>query len=342
MPYRSSHVLVKPEVRDGILAIFDSFEPPLQNKDNSTLLTTDYDEDGSAQFLMLSPFDIIGVVQGLYSYRSGPSSPMEPDLKIIGSGGPSTATLIAGSSEGGSVLAPSTAPSTAKASVTSNKDLGDVSINDLFAQALLSPDPSEAELKKESSRASEVTLKDLPSQLNILCRKLREILAQDKTPSLVFSNDSWSLIHYSWDGSAVSIGLGTHTRGRKADRSSPGNRKKVRIHESDGKYIVLKAAVIKLLSEEERPGMIALFILAKAIHAKRLQNPSSLDLGTSHEWWRTLESYRALLKSNPNCSFSSVLQDIYRDLNIGIAAACEEAEAYEVQCRSLDRIQQNN
>ena len=361
MRYRSGHALVKPEIRDGILAIFDSFEPPLQNKDDSTLLTTDYYEHASAQFLMLSPFDVIGLVQALYPYRSSPSSPsspQEPDSTVVGSYRPSTAgssTLIAGSSEGGSVLAPSTAPSTAEASVTSNKDLGDASINGPFSQALPSPEPSEAELKKESSRASEVTLKDLPSHLRMLCRKLKEILAQDKTPSLVFSNDSWSLIHYSRDGSAASIGLGTHARGRKADRSSSRNRKKVRIHDSDGKYIILKAAVTKLLSEEERSGMNALLILAKATRDKRLHDPletlieaamnkaqSSLDFGTSHEWWRTLESYRVLLKSNPNCSFSSVLQDISRDLKTEIAAATEDAEAYEVQCRSLDRIQQYN
>ena len=356
--YRNGHALLKPEIRDGILAIFDTFEPPLQNKDDSSLLITDYDEDASAQFLMLSPLDIIGLVQALYPSRLSPSSPQEPDPTIIGSDRPSTAgssTLIAGSSEGGSVLAPSTAPSTAEASVISNKDLGDVSINGPFAQALPSPEPSEAELKKESSRASEVTLKDLPSQLMTLCREIKEILAQDKTPSLVFSNDSWSLIYYSKDGSAVSIGLRTHTRGRKADRSSLGNRKQARIHDSGGKYNILKAAIIKLLSEEERSGMDALLILAKATRDKRFHDPletlieaamnkarSNLDFGTSHEWWRTLESYRALLKSNPNCSFFSVVQDVSRDLKTGIAAAAEDAEAYEVQCRSLDRMQQYN
>ena len=356
--YRNGHALVKPEIRDGILAIFDTFEPPLQNKDGSSLLITDYDEDASAQFLMLSPLDIIGLVQALYPSRLSPSSPQEPDPTSIGSDRPSTAgssTLIAGSSEGGSVLAPSTAPSTAEASVISNKDLGDVSINGPFAQALPSPEPSEAVLKKESSRASEVTLKDLPSQLMTLCRKIKEILAQDKTPSLVLSNDSRSLIYYSKDGSTVSIGLRKSNRGRKAGRSSPGNRKLARIHDSDGKYNSLKTAVIKLLSEEERSGMNSLLILAKATRDKRLHDPletlieaamnkaqSNLDFGTSHEWWRTLESYRALLKSNPNCSFFGVLQDVSQDLKIGIAAAAEDAEAYEVQCRSLDRMHQYN
>ena len=349
VPYRSGHALVKPEIRDGILAIFDSFEPPPQNKDDSTLLITDYDEDASAQFLTLSPLDIIGLVQALYPHRSSPSSPQEHESTIVGSDRPSTAgssTLIAGSSEGGSVLAPSTAPSSAEASVTSNKDLGDV---------LPPPETSEAELKKESSRASEVTLKDLPSQLRMLCRKIKETLAQAKTSDLVFSSDSWSLIYYSRDGSAVSIGLGTHIRGRKANRSTSGNRKRARIYDSDGKYNTLKAAVIKLLSEEERSGMNALLLLAKATRDNRLHDPLetliqaamnkaqlNLDFGVSHEWWRTLESYRALLKSNPNCSFFSVLQDVSQDLKRGIAAAAEDAEVYEVQCRSLDRMQQYN
>ena len=356
--HRNGHALVKPEIRDGILTVFDTFEPPLQNKDDSTLLIRDYDEGASAQFLMLSPLDIIGLVQALYPNRSSPSSPQEPDSLVTGSDRPSTAgssTLIAGSSEGGSVLAPSTAPSTAEASVISNKDPTDVSSNGPFAQALPSPEPSEAELKKESSRASEVTLKDLPSQLMTLCRKIKEILAQDKTPSLVLSNESRSLIYYSKDGSTISIGLKKHTHVRKADCSSPGNRKQVRIHDSDSKYNILKAAVIRLLSEEERSGMNALLILTKATWDKRLHDPletlikaamdkaqSNLDFSTSHEWWRTLESYRALLKSNPSCSFSSVIQDVARDLKTGIAAAAEDAEAYEVQCRSLDRIQQYN
>ena len=356
--YRNDHALVKPEIRDGILAIFDTFEPPLRNKDDSSLLITEYDEDPSAQFLMLSPLDIIGLIQALYPSKLSPSSPQEPDPTIIGSDRPSTAgssTLIAGSSEGGSVQAPSTAPSTAEASVISNKDLGDVSINGPFAQALPSPEPSEAELKKESSRASEVTLKDLPSQLMTLCCTIKELLAQDKTPNLVFPNDSWSLIYYSKDGSAVSIGLKTHTRGRETDRSSPGNRNQARTDSSDGKYNIVKAAVIKLLSEEESSGMNALLILAKATRDKRLHDPletlieaavnkaqSNLEFGTSHEWWKTLESYRALLKSNPDCSFFSILQDVSRDLKTGIAAAAEDAEAYEVQCRSLDRMQQYN
>ena len=68
--------------------------------------------------------------------------------------------------------------------------------------------------------------------------------------------------------------------------------------------IILNAAVIRLLSEEERSGMNALLVLAKATQDKRLRDPletlikaamnkaqSDLDFGTSHEWWKTLESY---------------------------------------------------
>ena len=97
--------------------------------------------------------------------------------------------------------------------------------------------------------------------------------------------------------------------------------------------------MIRLLSEEERSGMNALLILAKATWDKRLRDPletlieatmnkahSNLDFGTSHEWWRTLESYQALFKSNPSYFFFSVIQDVARDLKTGITAAAEDRQ----------------
>ena len=82
--------------------------------------------------------------------------------------------------------------------------------------------------------------------------------------------------------------------------------------------------------------------LETLIKAAMNKAQSNLDFGTSHEWWKTLESYQALLKSNPSYSFSSVIQDVAQDLETGVAAAAEDAEAYVVQCRSLDRMQQYN
>ena len=114
---------------------------------------------------------------------------------------------------------------------------------------------------------------------------------------------------------------------------------------------ILKVAVIRLLSEEERSGINALSMPAKAIRDTRLRDPletlikaalnkaqSNLDFGMSHEWWRTLKSDQALLKLNLSYSFLSAIQDVARNLETGITAATEDAEAYEVQCRSLYRI----
>ena len=64
------------------------------------------------------------------------------------------------------------------------------------------------------------------------------------------------------------------------------------------------------------------------------------------EFWhvpRMVEDFEKLsstLKVEPMLSYSflSVIQDVARNLETGITGAAEDAEAHEVQCRSLYRI----
>ena len=356
--HRNGHALVKPEIQDGILAVFDIFEPLLQEKIPLIEMAGVYDEDASSRFLTLSPLDIVGLIQALYPKSSSPSGPPEHESTSVGSERPSTAgssTLIACSSEDSSVLAPSTAPSTAEASVISNKDPGVWRASDPSTQVQKSPDPFKDGLEKESSGAGEVTLKDLPSQLRIVYSRLKNHFAHDKPFESVFSNNAWAPIYYSNNGAAISIGLQGHIRGSEESSAPPLAREQLEMGSRSRKYSALKVAILKLLSNENGSGIDDLIILARTVEDSIRHDPletllqaamnraqSRFDFGTSHEWWMTLESYRYLLSSDSRFSFLTVLQDLSHDLKTRVAAAAKEAEAYEVQCRSLDRMQQHH
>ena len=353
---RNGHALVKPEILDGVMAIFDSFDPPTTNKDAPLPPTTEHDEEASTKFLMLSPLDIIGLVQALYPNRPTNSDSHESEPTPAVSDRPSTAgssTLINTSSDAGSGPAPSTAPSTAEASVISNKDANEISATDQLATEQSSHEILGRDSKAEPTKASHMAQKDLASQLAAACRQIKNILAHDRASISVASPNSWALIYYSKDGSAIIVApepKASDLHGpRRAGESEPTG---VDNHDKD--YKVLKTAVTKLLSEDDRSGLEALLILANSMttetesHHDPLERlmeaamntaQSGLDFGTAHSWWKALGMYRDFLSSNSRASFHSVLQDVSEDLRTSIDAATTDAKAYEIQCRSLDRLQ---
>lgn len=264
---RNGHALVKPEILDGVMAIFDSFDPLATNKNTPLPPTTEHDEEASTKFLMLSPLDIIGLVQTLYPNRPTSSDSHESEPTAAVSDRPSTAgssTLINTSSDAGSGLAPSTAPSTAEASVISNKDANELSATDQLAPEQSSHETLGRDSKAEPTKANHMAQRDLASQLVAACRQVKNILAHDRVSISVASPKSWDLIYYSKEGSAIIVApepKASDLRGpRRAGESEPTG---VDNHDKD--YKVLKTAVTKLLSEDDRSGLEALLILANSM-----------------------------------------------------------------------------
>ena len=327
------------------MAIFDSFEPSPSNEDATSPILTEHDEDASTRFLMLNPLDIIGLVQALYPDRSAISDPQESDSTAMVSDRPSTAgssTLINTSSDAGSGLAPSTAPSTAENSVISNKDVNEAITTDHSAaeQPLL-----EGDSKIEPPKVNPVTPKDLASQLKIACRQLKSKLAHDRSSTILSSPTTWTMIYYSKDGSALSIASGP----KAGDLLGPPSD---RLSGMDGQHVeykALKRSVIRLLSQDDKSGLEAVLILDETPHdpLERLMKAamnkaqSSMDFGAAHSWWTILGIYQNFLVSNASTSFRNIIHDVSEDLSTSIEDAVKDVKASEIHCRSLDRLRKH-
>jgi hypothetical protein len=353
---RNGHALVKPEILDGIMAIFDSFDPPTSNKDALLPLTTEHDDEVSTKFLMLSPLDIIGLVHALYPERLANPGAHDSELTAAVSDRPSTAgssTLINTSSDAGSGLAPSTAPSTAEASVISTKDANELSATNQLTTEQSSQELLHSDSKAELAKASPMIQRDFATQLAVACRRIRNALTHDRASRSVTSPSSWALIYYSRDGSAMVMAPGPEASDLYGPRET-GKNKPTGVDNHDKDYKVLKMAVTKLLAEDDRSGLETLLTLAgpetmetenhhdplkRLIEAAMNKAHSQLDFGTAHSCWKTLGMYQDFLTSKPRASFHSVLQDVSVDLTTSIGAAAKDAKICEVQCQSLDRLQ---
>lgn len=342
--YPNNGALVNPELRDGIMAIFRCFEPSLRDP-KPPLRTPERDENTPIRFLMLSPLDIVGLIQTLYPDRpllSGSQESQDTDVAPPSTAGSST--LNASTSDSGSALAPSTAPSTSGTSVTSrtvvSENLTDDSAGKQDSNGIFKVEHAERPSKENSLPNREFSL-----LLRSISRRLTNSLGPGNTSDSDFSHIAWVFIYYSVDGTTLSL-----------SPTESGNIIDTKSLEPTGDLQVLKTGIVKLLSQVDRldfPELGAPVIesdqvsvqpdpLVDLMEASMGIARSSMDFRTAHFWWQTLGIYRKCLSSpDSRIAYSSLLRDIADDLRNKVAAAAQADKITETRLRSLENLRKN-
>ena len=335
------------EVRDGIMAIFQWFEPSLDDP-RPPLRTPERDENALIRFLMLSPLDIVGLIQTLYPDR--PLLPGTKDSQEIDVAPPSTAgssTLNASTNDSGSAFASSSAPSTSGTSVTSRTVVSEHMTDDAPVSKQDTYDISKVERGEGPPKSNELAKRELPLLMKSTCRRLANLLGTSSTSDSDFSQTAWAFIYYSGDGTTLTL------------LSPPKMRKNKDLETSHpiGDLEVLKVGIVKLLGQAVRSDFPELVtpIRAEYIPGSNQPDPlidlmkasvdnawSSLDFGTANFWWQTLGIYRNSISSiGSQRAYSSLLCDIANDLQRKIEAATQAGKAGELRLRSLESMRKH-
>lgn len=337
---------MKPEVRNGIMAIFRCFEPPLDDP-TPPLRTPDFDENLPTRFLMLSPLDIIGLTQTLYPDR--PLVPGTKESQEVDVAPPSTAgssTLNASTSDAGSALASPFAPSTSGTSTTSRTVVGETLRYDAPAEKQDTQDPSIVEHGRGPQKSHGCAKLELPLLLKGICRRLTNLLGPGGTSDLDCSHTAWTFIYYSGDGTTLSLSPAELRKGRDSGTMDP-----------TGDLEVLKAGIVKLLGQTDRSNFHTLEapVVVGSTHASDRSDPlvdlmkasedsarSGLDFGTAHFWWQTLGIYRKFLSSTKSTTANpSLLSNIADDLRRELEATTYAGKAGEVRLCSLENLRRH-
>ena len=344
---RSSNGLIKPEIRNGIKAIFELFGLPDPVADENRFQSTDLDEERSSRCLMLSAHDAIGLVQTLYPEGIVDSQASEFVSAAPLLDRPSTAgssTLIAGSSDFGSAEAPSTAPS----SIETPEKLADESLLTIpRTEDRISP--SEGETMKVIEKATETTIQDFTLQLQLTCRTLKDLLLTNNGNFTEFS--AWVLLPYLRDGSLLYTGTGSKIPASELAPQSVSHTTR-RAKDGDDNREKLKSAVIDLLGEDTDRLPTHVYPLHLSGRSNDLKDPlgdllraaasraqSNLDFRTAHSWWQVLEHYHLFLDSASLNTLPNLILEISADLRILIEQALEMSVKYNARYRSLIELQ---
>ena len=325
------------------MAIFQCFEPSLDDP-KPPLRHPERDEGSSTRFLMLSPLDIVGLIETLYPDRlhlPGAQAGQEIDVAPPSTAGSST--LNASTSDSGSALASSSAPSTSGTSVISRTIVGEHLMDDASAGKLESHETSTVEVEQLPSKSSNFVKREFPLLLRSICRRLTSLLGRGGTSESDFSRTAWTFIDYSSDGTTLTS---NSLDFRKSSDPETGDAK--------GDLEVLKTGVVKLLShcdmsdflERGDPGSLERSQisdqsdpLANLMMASMENAQSNLQFSTAHYWWQTLGIYRNLISSTePQTAYSSLLREVAEDLQRRLEAATHAAHVSELRLRSLENL----
>ena len=293
---------------------------------------------------MLSPLDIVGLIETLY-----PDRLHLPDAQVyqgIDVAPPSTAgssTLNASTSDSGSALASSSAPSTSGTSVTSRTIVSENLTDDAPAGEQDNHDTSTVELERLPPKSSNFVKREFSLLLRSICRRLTSLLGRGDTSESDFSRTAWVFIDYSSDGTALTSSAFEIRKSRNPE-----------ITNAIGDLEILKIGIVKLLShcdmsdflERGVPGSLERNQtsdqsdpLADLMKASMESAQSNLQFSTAHYWWQTLGIYRNFISSTePRTAYSSLLRDVAEDLQKRLEAATHAAKVSELRLRSLEKL----
>lgn len=294
---------------------------------------------------MLSPLDIVGLIQTLYPNR--PLVPATKDSPGVDVAPPSTAgssTLNTSTSDAVSALALSLAPSTSGTSTTSRTVVSETLVNDAPTEKEETHENYNVEFGKGPSGSNDFVKPELSSLLTSIQQKLSSLLGPGEAPHPAFSHTAWAFIYYSGTGNTLCLNPSPLRNGEDSETADP-----------PGDLEILKTAIVKLLGQTDRSDFHALAAAVRAectcasdqsgllvdlMEVSLDSARSGLDFGTAHFWWQTVGIYREFLSSaiSPKAQ-SSLLHGIAEDLRRKLEAAAHAGKSRELRLRSLENLQ---
>ena len=328
------------------MAIFRCFEPSLDDP-KPPLRTPEPDENSSTRFLMLSPLDIVGLIETLYPERLHfPGTQVCQGVDVAPPSTAGSSTLNASTSDSGSALATSSAPSTSGTSVASTTIVSENLTDDASAGKQVGHDTSTVELEKLPPKSNNFVKPEFPLLLRSTCRRLTSLLGRGGTSESDFSRTAWIFIDYSTDGTTLTSSALGIRKSRNPETT-----------DATGDLEILKTGVVKLLSrcdmsdflERGDPGSVERNQtsdqsdpLANLMKASMESAQSNLQFSTAHYWWQTLGIYRNFISSTePRTAYSSLLRDVEEDLQRRLEAATHDAKVSELRLRSLENMRKH-
>ncbi|KAL6722278.1 hypothetical protein ACLMJK_001385 [Lecanora helva] len=351
----NNNAFANPMQQDKIMAIFQLFTPPMPIEENG-LEAPDIteDNDASSRFLMLTPLDVVGVVQVLCPETMSFQGPATSISAVPLSAPPSTAgssTLVAGSSDIGSIITGSATHPGPR-----DSDPGESSKLEAKIGQSASYDVLEGEVDPKADTAKGPN-KDVDHNLGMTCHKLREASKWDpRAPSQSHSN-LWTFFYYSKDSLKLSMRpLGTKSpgaisEGPEVSTDAGGKSDKSAV---DGSYQFLKAVIIDLVSgigeaggtaskdlgltqpnKQHNPSKVLEALMRAAVASAELK----LDFRSSQIWSRNLQTYKHFLAQNSTKAVLTLLDDVKKDLQNAIDRAASVAQHCINQAGSLTKMQ---
>ncbi len=325
------------------MAIFRCFEPSLDDP-RPPSRTLERNEDFPTRFLMLSPLDIVGLIQTLYPDRSHPPGSKEPpEIDVAPPSTAGSSTLNASTSDSGSALAPSSAPSTSGTSVTSRTVVSENLTDNALVGKQDTHELSKTEHGAGPPKSHDLVKRELSLLLKNICRRLVNLLGPGGTSDSDFSQIAWAFIYYSSDGTTLTLGSTGVEKGGNFETT-----------DTTGEVELLKTGIIKLLGQGNRSDISEILApvgverkpvsdqsdpLVDLMKASMDSARSSLDFVTAHFWWQILGIYRKSLSSmESRTANSSLLSDIADDLQRKLEAATHAGKASELRLRSLKNL----
>ena len=341
-----------PEVQDQIFQIIEYFDRP--NLAGSSLASPNGDEggDGTSQLLMLSHWDVIGLVEALHPDQS--LSQPGPGASI--SGGPLSSASSVTVHPGSSVTASSEFLSTKRS------DTGSLSTDDTVVGDISQPPgkagqydipytvPHGTHMDSKTSPEANVTS---PRRIFDICNKLRS-LTKRKTASMTNSlPQDWVFFESSSSDSCLSLSHGplhNSSTGLPSARKMDMQKRSV----ADRKYHSVRTALLSLLGSR-KPILSArdATIKASAILQHDLLYESfkgtiqmafsQHDFLVARQWSDVLETYMELkARDCPHTFYETLISDVTLELRTSIQNCARLKVKLEGAIRMLDDPSRQN
>ncbi|KAL9098501.1 MAG: hypothetical protein Q9163_005847 [Psora crenata] len=341
-----------PEMQDHIFRIIQFFEPPLPAKSPPPYSTIDYSAELSCQQLMLSHWDIIGLIEALHPDAASSEVEPRPAVLTYAPSTTSTATLRPGPSDAGRSKAPSTSHSHTDSSSNSNTIFGDGEISDGQSPQDASAEPIPGGDDHFTGASNEgPTDRSLSPRLGEICNKIR-MLARRRADTAISPHD-WTLFEVSAHDLRLRLSrafLPPLISGKPA----PGVSEAANGNERECvKYRIIEKALLLLLdpSGTSLPRDRSAAIASAACTEDPLQTLIETALATAmaqygfnaaHQWWHALAVYKGIKSAGASAkSLQSLSRGIADNFGACLRDLTEQRRKYELLMQPLELRRRN-
>ncbi|KAL9634590.1 MAG: hypothetical protein Q9164_004002 [Protoblastenia rupestris] len=332
-------------MQDQIFRIIGFFEPPVLARKPPPKIEASVEI--STQQLMLSHWDIIGLIEALHPDAAYAEVQLDPATHTYPPSAASSATLRPGQSDVGRSNGPSTDSSYAVSTSTSDtifKD-GETSDSQCKQGDSAKSAPGEDNSPNGTPNAGPFNGYPLP-QLKDICNKLRS-LAQRQADRSHCAQD-WILFGVSADDLGLHLSTGLLSFHLTTASLPPSLEKPQKMASTSAKEDVIKKALLSLLDPPTkfftryRNTAIASALSADDPLQDLMENAlvnaeSQYDFNAAHQWWHILNIYKSMKSSEVTESFIRGLTDaIATDFKTRLHSLTKQRQEYELMMRPLE------